>query len=83
MPTVFFHNGMRIHFFANGGNPREPMHVHVDRDDATSKVWVLPEVQIANSFGYSRREQRLIVELIEARRNEIERAWNAFFRTGA
>ena len=83
MPTVFYYRGMRIHFFANEGDPREPMHVHVDSGDACAKVWVFPSVQMASAFGYSSREQRLIIELIEARRSEIERAWNAFFRTGA
>jgi hypothetical protein len=83
VPTVFYYRGMRVHFFANEGNPREPMHVHVDSADATAKLWLDPEVQVANSWGYSRRELRLMVEMIERRRDEIARIWNAFFRTGA
>lgn len=83
MPTVFYHRGLRVHFFANEGDPLEPMHVHVDTADQTAKIWLYPEVQIANSWGYSRRELRLIGEMIEGRRDEIARFWNAFFRTGA
>ena len=51
MPTVFYYRGMRVHFFANEGNPREPMHVHVDSADATAKLWLDPEVQVANVGG--------------------------------
>ena len=83
MPTVFYHHGLRFHFFANEGNPREPMHVHVESAEAKAKLWLYPEVQVANNWGYDRRELRLIVQMVESRRDEIARVWNAFFRTGA
>ncbi|MFN5128947.1 MAG: DUF4160 domain-containing protein [Sphingomonadaceae bacterium] len=47
MPNVFTWNGNRFHFFANEGNPREPLHVHVSRAGATAKFWLYPEVQLA------------------------------------
>ena len=80
MPTIFFHRGMRFHFFANEGRPREPMHVHVERADAEAKVWVQPQVSIASNFGYNRAEMSLIVRVVQNRRDEIEKVWNEFFR---
>ncbi len=81
-PVVFYLNGLKFHFYANEGNPREDMHIHVDRGDAKAKYWLYPDVQLASSWGYNRRELRLILKLVEARRDEIAGAWNAFFRTG-
>ena len=47
MPNVFTWNGFRFHFFANEGDPREPMHIHVSRPGAKAKFWLFPEVEMA------------------------------------
>lgn len=39
MPVVFRWNGYRFHFFANEGDPREPVHIHISRAGATAKFW--------------------------------------------
>lgn len=31
MPTVFRDGGFRFFFYSNEGDPREPVHVHVER----------------------------------------------------
>jgi hypothetical protein len=79
MPTVFRWNGIRFHFFANEGDPREPLHIHADRNDATAKLWLYPDVSVAKNFGYSRRELVELTRIVESRRAEIERTWNEFF----
>ena len=83
MPTVFIYRGMRFHFFANEGDPREPMHVHVESADGEAKLWLYPRVQIASNFGYNRPQLSQILRIAEQRRGEIEKVWNAFFSTGA
>lgn len=37
-PVVFRHRGYRFQFYANEGNPREPVHIHMVKDgiDASS-----------------------------------------------
>lgn len=82
-PVVFRLNGVKFHFYANEGNPREPAHIHVESPGAKAKVWLYPEVSIARSFGYTRAEQSWIIRIVEARRGEIEKVWNEFFRTGS
>jgi hypothetical protein len=47
MPKVFDWNGYRFHFFANEGDPREPVHVHVSSPGATAKFWLSPDVELA------------------------------------
>ena len=79
MPVVFRHLGIRFYFFSNEGNPREPVHVHATRADADAKLWLIPEIRIAESVGFSRREQADLVRIVEARRDEIMRVWHEHF----
>jgi len=80
VPTIFFHRGIRFHFFANEGSPREPVHVHAERADAEAKLWLHPQVSVASNFGYNRHELSMIMRVVENRRAEIEATWHAFFR---
>ena len=47
MPTVFRERGFRFFFYSNEGNPREPMHIHVEKDNMEAKFWLYPQVQLA------------------------------------
>lgn len=60
--------------------PREPAHIHVERDGGEAKLWLFPEVRLADRVGFSRSAQADLVRIVEARRQEIERAWNEHFR---
>lgn len=79
MPVVFRHVGIRFYFFSNEGNPREPVHIHASRSDADAKLWLTPDVKVAESSGFSRREQADLVRFVQARQEEIMRAWHEHF----
>jgi hypothetical protein len=79
MPKVFDWNGYRFHFFSNEGDPREPVHVHVEKDDADAKFWLLPQVEVAYNRGFKARTLRELQRIAEERRDEIVEAWNEFF----
>lgn len=79
MPKVFSWNGYRFHFYSNEGDPREPVHVHVEKGDADAKFWLFPEVEVAYNRGYSARTLRLLQQVVAERRSEIESAWNEYF----
>lgn len=79
MPKVFEWNGYRFHFYSNEGNPREPLHIHVNRGQADAKFWLYPQVEQVYSYGFNARDLRQVTEAIERRRDEIERAWNEHF----
>ena len=79
MPVVFTWNGYRFHFFANEGNPREPLHIHVSRAGAKAKFWLYPDVKVEYNRGYETREIKRIAAVLIERRDEIEDKWNDFF----
>ena len=79
MPKVFEWNGYRFHFYSNEGDPREPIHVHVNRGKADAKFWLYPAVERVYSFGLNARELGQVAEQVERRRDEIERAWHEHF----
>ncbi|MGN6269730.1 MAG: DUF4160 domain-containing protein [Sphingomonas sp.] len=79
MPVVFRERGYRFHFYSDEGDPREPAHIHVVKDDADAKLWLYPEVAFAYNHGFDARTQRWLVAVVEDRRSKIEQAWNDHF----
>lgn len=82
MPVIFRHHGFRYLFYSNEGSPREPIHVHVVRDGVDAKFWIFPDVELAYNDGHPARALRQMVEVIETRRQDIERTWHDFFGEG-
>ena len=78
MPTVFFHRGFRF-FYSNEGLPREPVHIHVEKDGNEAKFWLHPAVSVAYNDGYSARILRELLGVVLDSRIRIERAWNEHF----
>jgi hypothetical protein len=79
MPTVFTYRGFRFFFYSNEGSPREPAHIHAEKDALEAKFWLRPDVTVAYNNGYSARTLRELLEVVQANRERIERAWNEFF----
>jgi hypothetical protein len=79
MPVVFRWNGYRFHFFSNEGDPREPVHIHVNKDADDAKFWLHPDVSLAYNYGFKARELSQLAAVIEERRAEIEEAWDDHF----
>jgi Domain of unknown function (DUF4160) len=82
MPVVFRENGFRFHFFSDEGDPREPVHIHVRKDNADAKFWLYPEVAVAYNRGYDDKTCNWLIRIIEQRRQQIEDAWHGHFHTG-
>jgi hypothetical protein len=77
-PTVFIEGPYRFFFFS-----REElrMHVHVMSSQGEAKFWIEPEVCLAQSVGFKKNELNKIVEIIEARKNEIRNDWEKHFKS--
>lgn len=79
MPVVFRDGGFRFFFYSNEGDPREPVHIHVMRDGVEAKFWLYPDTSLAYNRGFNARLLADLLNAVEARRDEIERAWNDHF----
>jgi hypothetical protein len=79
MPTVFIYRGFRFFFYSNEGTPREPLHIHVEKDNQEAKFWLEPEVSVAYNDGYDARTLRELLEIVEINKDRIARAWNEYF----
>ena len=76
MPTIFILNGFRFFFYS--GDKAEPIHVHVEKGNATAKFWVSP-VRLERSNGFSRKDLSKIHDIINEKKTVIKRRWNEFF----
>ncbi|WP_366369243.1 DUF4160 domain-containing protein [Thiobacillus sp. 63-78] len=54
------------------------MHVHVRKDGNPAKFWTSP-AGLANNQGFSGKEVNNLAQIVETRRDEIERAWHEHF----
>ena len=80
MPVIFRIRGFKFFFYSNEGTPREPIHVHVGKNNDEAKFWVAPTVSVAYNDGYDAKTLRELLEIVEENKSLIERAWNDFFR---
>ncbi len=80
MPVVFRQRGFKFFFYSNEGTPREPIHVHVEKNGDEAKFWLYPTVTVAYNDEYDARTLRDLEETVAQEKDRIERAWNDFFR---
>lgn len=57
--------------------------MHVDRENFSAKVWLDPDVRLAENFGYSRQELRVIERLARENLEVLRNEWDDFCRGGA
>ena len=79
MPEVFREDGFRFFFYSNEGDPREPLHVHVRRGGESAKIWLTPNVALAESNGFGAAELRHVLAMARSRRRDVEKAWHEHF----
>jgi hypothetical protein len=82
MPVVFRDGGLRYFFFSNEGLPREPRHIHVTGGGRDAKIWLEPDVVVAESYGFNSAELARILRIVSERRTLILKAWDDHFGNG-
>ena len=55
------------------------MHVHVQHEKGEAKVWLEPEIALAESYGLSRQQVATALRLIREHEDEIRTAWKKHF----
>ena len=85
MPQVFKIGSYVVYFWANENMPLEPVHVHVAQvmpiENAT-KIWITKAGKCLLCNNNSRIQSRIlknIMEIIEARNQDIINKWRSFF----
>jgi hypothetical protein len=69
-------DGYRFYFYSHELN--ELPHVHVDKADATGKVW-LASVEFARQRGFRSKEQNAILSIVQEHRQAMLEAWHEYF----
>ena len=69
---IFRYRGLTFFFYSNEGTPREPIHIHAEKNNIEAKFWLKPEVRLAYNDGYDARTLRELLEVIEANKDRIE-----------
>lgn len=75
-PTLHREGPFRFFFYSH--EPREPPHVHVERDDAVAKLW-LHDGSVADPGGFPARDLQRAAAIVRARREAFLEAWHEHF----
>ena len=76
MPTILRIGPYRFYFFSH--EPNEPPHVHIDREQATIKIW-LETLEVAQSRGFRPHEISGILTTTGEHRIALLEAWHEYF----
>ncbi|MBL0000012.1 MAG: DUF4160 domain-containing protein [Sphingomonadales bacterium] len=76
MPTLLRYGGYRFYFFSH--EPNEPPHVHVDKGNATIKVW-LATLEVARNRGFRTHEIAGIIAIIGDHQRMFVEKWHEYF----
>lgn len=80
MRRLFGHDRRRLTSLLGGGaEPPEAAHVHVKGAGRDAKVWIEPEISLADSYGFNPRELSNILRTVADNRDLILRAWHDHF----
>ena len=85
MPQVFRIGSYWVYFWANESMPLEPVHVHVSEGSPTAnatKIWITKAGKCYlcnNNSGIPKRVLNNIMDIIEARSDEVVEKWQRFF----
>ncbi len=75
-PTVFREKGYLFFFFSR---EESRMHVHVAGSGGEAKYWLEPTVELARNHRLTQVELNEVVDIIEARYDELTQAWRTHF----
>lgn len=76
MPTIYRENGFRFYFFSH--EPNEPPHVHIDKGEATIKIW-LGSLEVAKSRGFRAHQISGIISVVSEHQMLFTEKWHEYF----
>ncbi len=76
MPTVFRYKEFRFYFFSREETRK---HIHVSSPEGEAKIWIEPEVSVANVINISQQDINKIISLVKENLELINEHWNNHF----
>lgn len=61
------------------GVPAEPLHIHVIKAEKVAKLWLEPDVAVAESYGMTSSELKMLCKVVKEKRDLIAEVWNEYF----
>jgi hypothetical protein len=52
--------------------------MHIDRENKSAKLWLDPDVSLADNYGYNRKELRDIERITRENLERLRNEWDAF-----
>lgn len=77
MPTLFRTHGYRFYFFTH---EHEPIHVHVNYQDATAKIQIIPEVKVVRNHNMKQNDLNRILFLVKWKKEKIIELWHEYIK---
>jgi len=56
------------------------MHIHIGKAGAIGKIWLEPDVEISFMYGFSSREIKEILIIVNERFAFFKSKWNEYFK---
>jgi len=79
MPEIERFAGWLISFYSM---EESRPHIHIDHKDGRSmKIWLQPEVSLANNYGVNQKTLRKMLKRAEEKQVEYLEEWHAHFDT--
>jgi len=66
--------GYRFSIFSNEENR---MHIHVFRENKHAKIWLEPNVELADNKGFSKKEMNIILKIIKENEEDFKTKYRA------
>jgi Domain of unknown function (DUF4160) len=79
VPVIFRYRGYRFFFYSYEGEPREPPHIDVRKDQSEAKFWLTPVVRYAWAKRLHDRTLKMLESVVNEHRTEFEEQWHVFF----
>ena len=79
MPVLLRYQGFKFFFYSHEGEPREPPHVHIRKDNAEAKFWLVPVVRLAWRKRMDERTLKMLEMVVKDNKTHFEEQWRVFF----
>ena len=77
MPVVLRIKGYRFFFYSNEGD--EPMHIHIEKADASGKMWLHPTIEGGYFYGFNSGEIKEVKAIVKENVELLKSSWNEYF----